>query len=439
MRTSTIYTIALCLSSYAAAAPKPAPSPDEANPISSNTFGLTRNRGRSVTRPRRLRKRGSKESITTVPLEPVRLGQELTVEIGFGNAYRKAILDTGSSDTWLVMTDFQCVNRTSGQNISEEGCAFGPTVDLSSKFHQSPNEHLNISYGTGEYLFGVTGNSSFTIGNITIPEAQVSLVNRAGWVGDGITSGILGLAFPALTNIFQGTTGSQDNMTNRVPTVGVLTNMIANGLIAPLFSLAVSRDSSKTTSAGLVQLGGILHGTIPSVNSSSSSSFASVRLQKTNELQTSPDPVLEFYTIGLDSITLSANTTLKSPGQYIVDSGTALNLITIDAADAINHAYDPPATIHFPDGNYIVNCTATPPKVALDIGGQQFEINAKDMVVPDDGLPEGVCLAGFQAGGDGSEEQGLLTLGDVFLRNVLAVFDIGAETIEFASRVYYES
>ena len=48
-----------------------------------------------------------------------------------------------------------------------------------------------------------------------------------------------------------------------------------------------------------------------------------------------------------------------------------------------------------------------------------------------------MCLSGVQDGGElGS---GSFILGDVFLKNVLAVFDVGEVEMAFSSRVYYES
>lgn len=38
-----------------------------------------------------------------------------------------------------------------------------------------------------------------------VPHQELGIVNKAAWVGDGINSGLLGLAEPTLTSVFNGT------------------------------------------------------------------------------------------------------------------------------------------------------------------------------------------------------------------------------------------
>jgi hypothetical protein len=56
-------------------------------------------------------------------------------------------------------------------------------------------------------------------------------------------------------------------------------------------------------------------------------------------------------------------------------------------------------------------------------GGQAFSINSSDLVVPNR-LDITMCISGIQ--------DSVLVLGDTFLKSVLAVFDIGEETMQFA-------
>lgn len=60
-------------------------------------------------------------------------------------------------------------------------------------------------YGEGEFISGDLGFSNITIGSIHVPKQEVALVNQAYWEGDGITSGLLGLAYSTITSAYIGT------------------------------------------------------------------------------------------------------------------------------------------------------------------------------------------------------------------------------------------
>lgn len=105
----------------------------------------------------------------------------------------------------------------------------------------------------------------------------------------------------------------------------------------------------------------------------------------------------------------------------------------------MNQAFNPPA-VKQDDGSYTVNCDATPPAHAITINGTSFEINPLDMISvygqDDDG--NNLCQTQFFAGGADPREQTYI-LGDTFLQNVVAVFDVGAAEMRFAPNSDYES
>lgn len=67
------------------------------------------------------------------------------------------------------------------------------------------------------------------------------------------------------------------------------------------------------------------------------------------------------------------------------------------------------------------------------IGGSTFYINPTDMILPGgmDNSEKKTCISGINAGGDVG--QGIFVLGGTFLRNVVAVFDVGAAEMRFAA------
>lgn len=105
--------------------------------------------------------------------------------------------DTGSSDTWLAETGFSCIDLKTGNSTSQSTCSFGSTYTKDSTFKAISGEEFEIKYGSGEYLTGVVGTQSVTFAGIEAT-TTVALVTSAAWQGDGTTSGLVGMAYPAM-------------------------------------------------------------------------------------------------------------------------------------------------------------------------------------------------------------------------------------------------
>lgn len=146
----------------------------------------------------------------------------------------------------------------------------------------------------------------------------------------------------------------------------------------------------------------------------------------------------DFYTINIDALELNGNPVAASGGsalEYIIDSGTTLNYIPSSAAKAINAAYSPPATYSDEQGAYVVACNATAPAVSVNIAGTAFRINPLDMVMKQ---TDGICISAWNDGGS-SSSQDVYILGEVFMKNVVSLFDVGAASMQFAGREFYAS
>lgn len=108
------------------------------------------------------------------------------------------------------------------------------------------------------------GYENVTVAGITVENQEVALVNYSYWYGDNVTSGLMGLAYPLLTSAYAGTNTSTDSLETQVEYSTIITTMIKEALIEPVFSLALDRNSD----SGYLALGGL-----PPVNHSGS--FAS--------------------------------------------------------------------------------------------------------------------------------------------------------------------
>lgn len=108
-------------------------------------------------------------------------------------------------------------------------------------------------YADLEFMTGVMGYVTVTVAGITIEHQEVALVNYTYWFGDSVTSGLMGLAYPRLTSAFVGTNSSVNDADKQVPYDPIMTSMIKQGLIEPIFSIALDRDSGE----GYLALGGL--------------------------------------------------------------------------------------------------------------------------------------------------------------------------------------
>jgi Eukaryotic aspartyl protease len=124
-------------------------------------------------------------------------GEEFATDVTFGTQTFEFIVDTGSSDTWVIESGFDCVDVQTSEPEPEDYCAFGPTYTVDDTFVQIPGENFNITYGDGEFLTGILGWQNVTLAGLTVNQT-VPLVNFAAWYGDGETSGLLGLAYPGM-------------------------------------------------------------------------------------------------------------------------------------------------------------------------------------------------------------------------------------------------
>lgn len=416
------------------------PSPDVASP---NVLSLTRKSGSvSAAYLQSLRKGNQVNGIYGfTPLTSVEGGQVFLAGIEFGTESFQAVVDTGSSDTWLAETGFRCVNVT-GAPQAESYCAFGSSYNISKTFKQIPNENFNISYADGEFLTGIVGTERVTLAGITVKNQQVGVVNFAAWFGDGISSGLVGLAFPILTSAFSGTDPTLDSLATQVIYNPIFTNMYGEGHVAPVFSLAIDRG----TSGGVMAIGGLPPVLFSPVFASAPFQLVTIfpGLKSTGPIKGIPQ--YQFYTITTNGFSYQGSEethwshgnwpspvgkpTDPSQVQVIVDSGTTLIYIPTGIANAVNALFIPPAIYSNVAGAYVVDCSAKAPKFGVMVGKQTFYINAQDMIL---GAGTGSCISGVNDAGVG----GLSILGDVFLKNVLAVFDVGASEMRFAAREFY--
>lgn len=339
---------------------------------------------------------------------------------------------------------FQCVD-INGTNIDEADCYFGPAYNGTFTEGGIANENFNITYGDGEFLSGTLGYTDITIGRRTVTHQEVALVKKAYWNGDSMTSGLMGLAYSSITDAFVGNDPTIDNPNitgtapgDQEPYSPVVQTMIAQGLNPPLFTLALERSSdlNDNVPGGYIAFGGLppVSGRVgPFVNTS-------ILIHK----YTGYPPLLaaqrSFYSILPDSYVYENSgqsiTTVPTTEDVIIDSGTTLLYVPTEVVKGYIASFKPAATLY--EGSYYYPCNANAPYFGIKIAGKTFSISSADIILPDSGFVSNTtgveyCLIGVV---DAGEPLGFPIFGDVFLKNVVSVFDVGASQMRFAQHIY---
>lgn len=255
--------------------------------------------------------------------------------------------------------------------------------------------------GDGSYASGSVYSDTVTLGNLSIPDVIVESANTVSrsMITDQVLSGLLGLAFSQPSQVYPEAPSFLDTFTPLLdaPLFTVDLHWHTNGLYE--FGKI---DSTKNTSEILYT---------PLVNGS-----------KYWEFQ------FTGYNVGSDLVWL------KSHWNAIVDTGTTLLLLQDDLVDLYyKNATGIDAVYNSTVDGYTYPCDSTLPDLHIGFANGQYVtvpgkyLNYTDMA--ELGNPE-MCYGGVQAAGP----LPFSILGDVFLKAVYAVFDIGGSQIGLADK-----
>jgi aspergillopepsin I len=355
-----------------------------------------------------------------------------TVDLKVGTQSFAVTIDTGSSDTWLVSTGFKCVAKGRKTPLPDKRCRFGPTYNKSATFARIPNRHFNTSYVDRSGVSGIMGTETVTLGNITVTNQPMGFVDLAAWEADGTSSGLMGLAYPSITNAYPGDAPGRDEKGTAVPYPPIFTSMHRKKLIAPLFSLALNRPGE---GPGALALGGL-----PGAPIKHAGEFARAPLRRLSVSARAPPPRGEdgledymFYVVAADGFSVGGQGVGPAgKTEVIVDSGSPMTFLPKDVVKAIHAKWEPPVKRDWLTGQYLFTCNASrPPKIGVKFGGKTVHFDGPDLKVIGSG---NLCVSGIQEakGGKGGTTS---ILGGSFLKGVVAVFDVGAAEMRFADRI----
>lgn len=100
------------------------------------------------------------------------------VEVAFGNQTFQLLLDTGSSDIWVVTNGYQCINATDTAESPGFTCNFGLTYHTSSTFTNISGMTFGIEYGAGTAI-DILDSEDVILGDIAVKQQTVGIVQSA--------------------------------------------------------------------------------------------------------------------------------------------------------------------------------------------------------------------------------------------------------------------
>lgn len=167
---------------------------------------------------------------------------EFSVEITMNGKSVSLVLDTSHADTWIRSDNFTCLNAQNDTRSS--GCDWGPAPHVD--FSEGPirNQHFAARYEDGQSVSGRLGSMNVSVGGLDVPDQEVAIATEGIWHGNNVTSGVLGMAFPALTSAYLGNNFNDTDQAGEVLYSPFFTSLVQEGHVQPYWTLAINRNRS---------------------------------------------------------------------------------------------------------------------------------------------------------------------------------------------------
>ncbi|KAI8626938.1 eukaryotic aspartyl protease [Xylariaceae sp. FL1651] len=355
--------------------------------------------GGRVHRERILAKRavaGDDTQTGEVTAEDQQGDTEYLCEVSIGTPAQTLLLDfdTGSADLWVFSSSLS-KSLQNGHNIYNSSES-STSKDLTGKTWQ-------IQYGDGSSASGTCVSDVLNVGGLSIQNQTVELATKLSTqFAQGTGDGLLGLAFGTINTVMDAN-GQSD------PAATPVENMITQGDIptdAQLFTSAFYSQRDENPDS-FYTFGYIDQDLV--TQSGADISWVNI------------DNSQGFWSFPSESVSINGQQMTSSGNTAIADTGTTLALMSDEVVDAL-YKQIPGATYDSTQQGYIFPTSVTAddlPDFSVAVGDTQFVIQKEALAfaLADDGHWYG-----------GVQSRGTMTfdiLGDVFLRNIYAIWDQG--------------
>ncbi|AMD22457.1 HHL313Wp [Eremothecium sinecaudum] len=328
----------------------------------------------------------------------------VNVSIGTPPQEITVLIDTGSSDLWVVGSDVKC----SPTDPSDPTCkALGTYDKTKSSGWSSNNTKFSIEYLDGSYGIGEWGMDAINMDGVKVDGLTFGVANESS-----TSIGVLGIGLPELEST------SDDNPPHYYDNLPLL--LKRNGVIARnAYSLYTNQLDAKS---GSILFGGVDHAkytgqlyTVPIVSTRRGTSKPSALAVSMSGL---------VYSSG-GKKTNAVTTQIPA----LLDSGTTLSYFPQEMADGIAKAVG--ATWDNKVKAYLAKCPADNDKSTFDFNfsGVQISVPIQDYVL--EAVSPGVCAFGFMP-----YNNRIAILGDIFLTAAYVVYDLDKLEISLAQAKY---
>ncbi|EPS95500.1 hypothetical protein FOMPIDRAFT_1025795 [Fomitopsis schrenkii] len=290
-------------------------------------------------------------------------------------------VDSGSSDLWIDASalDLPGVHHTGYDSITE--------------------------YGDGSSAGGEIVLANVTMGEFTVVNQALTLSPGSNATGGGLCQGLLGVGPYAGSQIYKTLNNTKFNGVN------FLTNIFNLVPDEPAYmTFLLSRTNTGVTQGGVMSIGELV------------SNLTHIKEAPKLPVFTDAGWVTVSDGVVVNGKHHAAHTVSTASGKKslaMIDTGTTVGTIPRDVLDFMYKDL-PGAKWSEDDSTYQVPCN-TKVNISLVFSGVSYPIHPIDAVIPDIGDDGAVsCYAAWEA-----QDNGLMILGDTFMRNVYSLFHFG--------------
>jgi len=359
----------------------------------------------------------------------------LTLGIGSNSQNVTVLVDTGSSDLWIMGNNNPyCINTTDSSNQNSKwykshniddsdkiNCTqYGTFDSSSSKSFKSNSTSFSILYGDTTRSSGIWGHDDVTLEgtNVTIPNLSFGVSNLSN-----SSVGVLGIGYPQLEVTYSGGKGNSQKssyMYNNFP----MQLKEQGNISSNVYSLYLG-DSSSHSSMGNILFGAVDH-------SRYDGQLFTVPIINTMEQYGYNTPIQFDITMNGVGLTIGQNETTMTETKIpaLLDSGTSLIYLPRPLVEGIANSIN--ATYQEKYG-YTVPCSISNPtpfndtELVFNFNGVLFHTDINNFLLQ---ISSDTCLLGINPTPDNSTLSAVL--GDLFLSNAYIVYDLDNYEISLA-------
>ncbi|OBA28448.1 acid protease [Hanseniaspora valbyensis NRRL Y-1626] len=309
----------------------------------------------------------------------------VTLQVGSDLQENELLIDTGSSDTFVLTSSFDSSSSTT--------------------FYNNGTEFL-VQYGSGT-VTGTWGQDSVSLDDTTIGRLSFGVASSSS-----SGKGLLGLGLSGLETTYSGALGIDYQYSN-FPIL-----LRENGLIsATIFQIYLNEKSS---SSGTILFGAVDTG------KASNSVFYELPIVNIYESIGYTEPVEYMVTVqGMGTVVSSTESTITTTKQVaLFDTGATLTMVSSYILESIVSNLGAASNSN---GYYSVSCDSDA-TIVLDFGGFQIDVPIKQTFIGTNGDQ---CYIGLT-----TTTSEYMIFGDSFLRAMTVVFDLDNYVIGLAQAEY---